>query len=637
MGSSSAPEPAELGSSIPVSTAHAVSVSLPRWKDNVDYELGKERVISRLQTGYPRFFVHREIQNLAELCQSVHGLTSEEKCMLFPSDKAATFCRNFVTDKMARANETQIPARNACRIVRFVASDHYSGGSQGSQTRLTVFAVFVPNADAFTIARTFWQHTGLGISSRFAQRCLRLMNSSGLHKTSSPPIPPSNGPSGPSRRYSAKNHPKLTLSRVSTPNHDEPEETTSIYVEERYGRNLPIQQALEAKFTLRRRIADILQEEQLPTPVTTPTFKKSQRGSGTLNEQDVYLYPNGMSSIFFAHQLSMAVQTHVNAQQPVGKSVCFGFPYTDTLKIIQKWGPGAHFFGHGGAVDLEALERLLDDNSNNSEPTLAALFCEFPSNPLLKSPDLLRIRQLADRDGFLVIIDETIGNFMNVEVLEFADMLVSSLTKVFSGDSNVMGGSLVLNPSSPHYQLLKKILDGTGGDQAGMYEDIYFAEDAIYMERNSRDFHSRVKTINSNALALTEYLVRLQKERAGIIKEIYYPRYITTENYERCRRKPDGGYGGLFSLTFTSLMGAEIFYDSLNTLKGPSLGTNFTLASPYAILAHFHELEWASQFGVEENLIRVSVGLEGQDVLFGWFQKAFEEAEKALDLETQII
>jgi cystathionine gamma-synthase len=68
------------------------------------------------------------------------------------------------------------------------------------------------------------------------------------------------------------------------------------------------------------------------------------------------------------------------------------------------------------------------------------LFCEFPGNPLLKSPDLARIRDLANRFEFAVVIDDTIGNFLNVNVLPYADVVVSSLTKVFSGDSNVMGG-----------------------------------------------------------------------------------------------------------------------------------------------------------------------------------------------------
>jgi len=72
-----------------------------------------------------------------------------------------------------------------------------------------------------------------------------------------------------------------------------------------------------------------------------------------------------------------------------------------------------------------------------------ALFCEFPSNPLLKSPDLVRIRRLADTYGFAVVVDESVGNFLNVHVLPYADIIVSSLTKIFSGDCNVMAGRYV--------------------------------------------------------------------------------------------------------------------------------------------------------------------------------------------------
>lgn len=63
-------------------------------------------------------------------------------------------------------------------------------------------------------------------------------------------------------------------------------------------------------------------------------------------------------------------------------------------------------------------------------------------------------------------------------------------------------------------------------------------------------------------------------------------------------------------------------YDSLETAKGPSLGTNFTLCSPYTLLAHYGELEWAAQFGVESDLIRVSVGLEETEELVGIFERA---------------
>lgn len=109
--------------------------------------------------------------------------------------------------------------------------------------------------------------------------------------------------------------------------------------------------------------------------------------------------------------------------------------------MLEKWGPGCHFFGHGNEADFAALKKLLaDGRAAGDDHPLQALFCEFPSNPLLRSPDLLRLRELANQYGFVIVVDETIGNFVNVEVLQWADMVVSSLTKIFSGDANVMGG-----------------------------------------------------------------------------------------------------------------------------------------------------------------------------------------------------
>jgi cystathionine gamma-synthase len=121
---------------------------------------------------------------------------------------------------------------------------------------------------------------------------------------------------------------------------------------------------------------------------------------------------------------------------------CRSFPYTDTLKILQKWGPGCHFFGHGLDNDIDALETLLEAEveRNPKKKPLLALFTEFPSNPLLRSANLPRLRALADKYDFFIVVDDTIGNYVNVRVLPYADIVVSSLTKVFSGASNVMGG-----------------------------------------------------------------------------------------------------------------------------------------------------------------------------------------------------
>jgi len=54
-----------LGQAIPSGEVHAVSVSLPTWEDCCDYERGSPRVVNAMQIGYPRFFVHKSIQEVS--------------------------------------------------------------------------------------------------------------------------------------------------------------------------------------------------------------------------------------------------------------------------------------------------------------------------------------------------------------------------------------------------------------------------------------------------------------------------------------------------------------------------------------------------------------------------------------------
>jgi cystathionine gamma-synthase len=170
------------------------------------------------------------------------------------------------------------------------------------------------------------------------------------------------------------------------------------------------------------------------------------------------------------------------------------------------------------------------------------------------------------------------------------------------------------------------------------YEDFYFDEDALFMERNSRDFRRRIIDINGRADQVCEFLRSRSVaggHAEGAIRDIFYPKWQSRGHYDKCLVKAsdgagfDGGFGGLFSLTFTSMRAAQAFFDALPCHKGPSLGTNFTLACPYTILAHFAELPWASEYGVEEGLVRVSVGLEDQATLLRGFEFALKAAEAA--------
>lgn len=60
-----APSEIPVGNTIPAFTDHAISVSLPKFADNVSYEEGEARVIDAMQSGYPRFFIQLNIRKVS--------------------------------------------------------------------------------------------------------------------------------------------------------------------------------------------------------------------------------------------------------------------------------------------------------------------------------------------------------------------------------------------------------------------------------------------------------------------------------------------------------------------------------------------------------------------------------------------
>ena len=550
-----------------------------------------------MSSGYPRFFIQKPITSLCNLILQRCG-TVNESAMLFPCSGAVSRFRDFI---YRHGNDEDAAA---VRHVQYTLANEKTVPSVARTAQLSA-ALYPRGCGA--LAKTFWQHTGEGISSRRAEYCMKLLEQ-GLLREQAFVESHRARQKGPTRYHSTETN--ANAKKTSTSSDDlawpSDEDELEHHIEERYGRNLDLQLADQAKLAMQRRIAGSLTSDVDLSEALKPTYPiEDLRPSVSVD--DVYLYPGGMNSIFSTHRLLLSTFQSKNP------TICFGFPYIDTLKVLEKFNPsGCLFYGRGDAENLSDLERRLQDGER-----FLALFCEFPSNPLLRCPNLQHIRKLADKYDFLVVIDETIGNFLNVNVLPFADILVSSLTKIFSGDSNVMGGATILNPSSHHYDVLKKAWTAE-------YQDTLWVEDAIFLERNSRDFVSRIARINVNAEAVVSKL-----HAHPLVKDVYYPTTSDTRSlYDACKT-PTGGYGGLLSATFNSLEDAATFFDSLDMAKGPSLGTNFTLACPFVLLAHYNELDWAQSLGVPAALVRFSMGLEEKDRLLEVIDVALEALEQS--------
>lgn len=186
---------------------------------------------------------------------------------------------------------------------------------KGSPVWAGISAVFFPLGES-KIAKQFWQHTGDGISSRRAELCLETYetyeNKSYVATTNN--HPPSRVSKGP-RRYS-----RLPDKVEYKPAVQIPEVETGVdcsqYVEERFGRNLDPAFIDSAKLAIRRRIAGTLKPNVGLQDALGLLSEEGRLGEG-FSENDVYLYPTGMSAIYNAHRLLMSTRGPK-------KSVCYG-------------------------------------------------------------------------------------------------------------------------------------------------------------------------------------------------------------------------------------------------------------------------------------------------------------------------
>ncbi len=213
------------------------------------------------------------------------------------------------------------------RVLDLVVKSTKRKRATEAEAGLTISAVIFPQS-IFRVAKQFWQHTGDGVSSRRAEYCYGLYKEGLLVKVS-PSDDTQRLCKGP-RRYNREPHTVENLSRSkerqensvtqdkSFTNYDSEGRECTLYIEERYGRNLDLSLAADAKLAIRRRIAGSLTANvDLQDAIKMPENTETTRLLNRFLERDVYLFPSGMSSIFNIHRMLLKSRGAL-------KSICFG-------------------------------------------------------------------------------------------------------------------------------------------------------------------------------------------------------------------------------------------------------------------------------------------------------------------------
>lgn len=240
------------------------------------------------------------------------------------------------------------------------------------------------------------------------------------------------------------------------------------------------------------------------------------------------------------------------------------------------------------------------------------LWLETPSNPLMKITDIAALAAIGHEAGAIVVVDNTFATpYLQQPLALGADVVVHSTTKYLGGHSDVIGGAVVLSND----EIAEKVAFlqfGAGAVSAPMEAWLTvrgIKTLAVRMDRHSSNAHTIAATVESHPA----------------IERVYYPGLESHPGHEIAARQMSD-FGGMLSLALKGGPAAA---------KRVAEGTEvFQLAESLggveSLIGYPTEMTHASVKGTElavpENVIRLSVGIEGIDDLLGDITAALDRA-----------
>ena len=343
-----------------------------------------------------------------------------------------------------------------------------------------------------------------------------------------------------------------------------------------------------------------------------------------------------------------ALQTQVSAMEGGLASVCFGTGMaaigTLLFALLRR---GDHFvssaflFGntnslfasfatHGlevtfvDATDVQQVAAAVQENTKLA-------FVETIANPCTQVAALAEIGELCRRRGLVYVVDNTMTSpylFLPRDVE--ASLVVNSLTKYVGGHGTALGGAVTEMgaydwPGFPNIydtykgadprlwaltQIKKKGLRDFGAALA--------PEAAHHIAIGAETLALRMERQCANAMALAQFL-----DRRPEVGKVFYPGLPRHPQFERAAglfRHP----GALFSFELDERLDIWAFMNALRIIvKSSNLGDNRTLAIPVAHTIYYEMgPERRASMGIDDSLIRISVGIEDIDDLLGDLDQA---------------
>jgi cystathionine gamma-synthase len=286
----------------------------------------------------------------------------------------------------------------------------------------------------------------------------------------------------------------------------------------------------------------------------------------------------------------------------------YGGTYRLLEQIMSRFGIKADYVDTNDITAMEAL----------CKPTTKGIVIETPTNPLMMITDISKVCAWARGRGMISIVDNTLLTPFFQRPLELgADIVVHSATKYLGGHNDVLAGLIAVKGK----ELCEKVafLQNSIGAVLG-------PQDSWLLMRGMKTLALRMERHQYNAKRISEHL-----QQHPLIAEVFYPALPTHTGHD-IQNQQSSGNTGIFSFKVKDARLVEPILRYIQLIAfAESLGGGESLITYPAVQTHADiPVEIRNQIGVDDRLLRFSVGIEHIDDLIADIDQALARAEVEL-------
>jgi cystathionine gamma-synthase len=262
------------------------------------------------------------------------------------------------------------------------------------------------------------------------------------------------------------------------------------------------------------------------------------------------------------------------------------------------------------ACDYEAMEAAIS-------PSTRLLISESPTNPHLSIVDLDRFAEIGNHHGVETLIDATLATPYNLRPIEAGvDYVLHSVTKYLAGHNDLLAGVVI--GAAEKMEPVRNL--------RGIMGAINSPQNCYLLTRGLKTFELRMHRHNENGQRVAEFLQSHPR-----VEKVYYPG-LESHKYHDIARRQMRGFGGLvtFLVKDADWRATADIVDAVRIPRiAPSLGGVESLIEQPLVMSYYQcTPEDRRRFGIPDNMIRMSCGIENPDDLIADLARALESTAR---------